>query len=415
MMHPAGLEQRFLNPETGPAVKGPLILLAVPELKTGGTENQVILLASGLRQRGFDARILCLFQKGMLAAAAESRAVPVTSLDLPYGWNRNTLWRIYSWLKSERPAVFHSFLFGFDFFALAPARLAGVPVTLSARRGRALSHWNKKRHRWIEKLGNLFSDQVVANSLEGARWAMANEKISSAKVKTIYNGIETGRFENLSASAGLRREFGIPQNAPLIGTVANFSPEKGYDILLDAAKDVLKSWPGVWFLFVGGGPLLEVMKKKAAGLNRGNQIIFAGMRQDAVNLLACFDIFALSSILEACPNAILEAMALAKPIVASSTGGIPEEMIEPGREGLLVPSDNPLALSKALLELLQNPAKGCEFGQAAHTKVREKFSFEKMIGQYENLYRSLMGRRGISVPEGRAPDFSFRKSVETEV
>lgn len=357
----------------------------IPELKTGGTEKQVVLLASGLRRRGFDAQILCLFQKGPLAALAEEKKVPVSSLELPYGWNFKTFRSLYSWVKSARPAILHSFLFGFDFFAACPARLAGVRAVFSSRRGRALSHWSKDKHRKIEKLGNGFVNRIVCNSREGARWVLENEKVSPAKVVVIPNGIEPELFGNFQPDPALRREFGIPEKAPLVGTVANFSPEKGYEILLEAAELVLQARPDTWFLFVGGGPLIEVMKARARALERGRQIIFAGTREDTARILASLDLFVLASFLEGCPNALLEAMAMGKPVIACETGGIPE-LVESGKDGLLVSPRNFAQLAEAILTLLANPAKGRAFGEAARTKVRENFSLERMLDQYERLY-----------------------------
>ena len=363
----------------------------IPELKTGGTEKQVILLASGLRRRGFDARILCLFRKGPLALFAEEKKIPVLSLDLPYGWNFKTFRGLFSWIKSARPAAVHSFLFGFDFFAACPARLAGVRAVLSSRRGRALSHWSKSKHRKIEKLGNWFVDRVVCNSKEGARWVLENEKVNSAKVAVIPNGIEVEHFENVHDGPAVRREFGIPENAPLVGTVANFSPEKGYEILLEAAEFVLKGRRDTWFLFAGGGPLFEAMKARARALEGGRRIIFSGMREDAARILSSFDIFVLASFLEGCPNALLEAMAMAKPVIACDAGGIPE-LAENGKDGLLVEARNSRQLAEAILTLLENPAKGREFGEAACRKVRENFSLERMLDQYEKLYASLIAK-----------------------
>ena len=131
------------------------ILYLLPEMKLGGTERHVIRLAAGLRKRGYDARILCLFREGLLADEVRNDGIPFSCLNMSYRWSLGTSIRLWTELKRLRPFdILHTYLFGFDFFAVLPAFLLGIRTILSSRR--ELAAWKKGRHYAIENLSNRF-------------------------------------------------------------------------------------------------------------------------------------------------------------------------------------------------------------------------------------------------------------------
>ncbi len=366
----------------------------LPEMKLGGTEKHVIRLISGLRDRGHDAGIVCLFREGIIANEVREQNIPFVCLDLEYCWNLKTLQGILKWLRQTRPDVLHTCLFGFDFFAALPARLLKIPAVISSRR--ELAHWQKPRHRWMQNLGNLFVDRVVCCSNAVRKWTLVKEKIGQEKVFTLYNGVDLERFRAFENSPNsIRKEFGIPQNASVVGTVANIAVEKGYSDLIAAAGLILKEKPETWFLFVGAGPLQEEMKAKAQALPHGEQIIFTGFRSDISELFRVMGIFTLASTIEGFPNVLLEAMAMGCPVVTTSIGGIPE-LVTSEKDGILVDAKNPGQLAVAILRLLNDPKKAREFGEQGWKKIRESFSEKRMIDQYETFYESVLRDKGFS-------------------
>lgn len=379
-------------------MKGIRINYLLPELKWGGSEKHVIQLARGLRERGHDARIVCLFREGPLAREAREREIPFTCLNLSYRWGVRTFQGIQEWLRSHPTDVLHTYLFGFHLFAGLPARLLKVPVILSSRR--EISHWQKGRHRWIENLGNLFVDRVISCSRAVQSWTLQKEWVRPEKVLTIYNGVDRDRFNGAQTQSTIRQEFQIPSEAPLIGTVANMAAEKGYPYLLEATRLILEKWPKAWFLFVGFGPLEKEIKRKAQEISDPEKIIFAGARTDIPNLLSAMDVFVLASIVEGFPNVLLEALAMVKPVVATRVGGIPE-LIESGQNGILVPSQNGEALAQAVLSLLKDPQAAQAIGQKGMDKVSKSFTLERMFDEYEDLYVSLLESRVTRIPEAR--------------
>ncbi len=365
-------------------------------MRLGGAEKHVISLASGLRERGYATGIACIFQEGRLAEEVRREQIPFECLGIQGRWGAKTLFEIGRWIRSRPIDILHTYLFGFHFFAGFPARFSGVPLILSSRR--EVPQWQKKRHRWIENLGNFFVDRVICCSEAVRQWTLEKENMPAEKVLTIYNGVNIHQFSLPAGAPEIRREFGIPTDAPLVGTVANFSGEKGYPYLAEAAGEVLKENRNARFLFVGTGPLEKSIKEQVRKIPGQERIIFTGARSDVADLIDAMDVFVLSSVIEGFPNVLLEALALSKPLVATEVGGVPE-LIHSGEDGVLVPSRDGHALARAILSLLQNPEKARALGLQGREEIRKKFTRERMIDEYEALYLSLQRSRNASFRE----------------
>src|SRR5262249_14360780 len=176
--------------------------------------------------------------------------------------------------------------------------------------------------------------------------------------------------------------------------VANLRAEKGHDVLLDAAADVLRRVPDVHFDLVGAGPELDSLRARARARGGDHAVTSAGHCDDVAARLAAADVFVLPSRSEAFPNAVLEAMAAGLPIVASAVGGI-LELIDDGRTGVLVPPGDPGALADALCRLIGDPPHGARLGDAARVDARARYSFDRMVAAFEQLYLTELSRRGV--------------------
>ncbi len=371
-------------------MKRPLrITYILPQLDIGGSETHVVRLAEQLRKRGHDVRILCIFQEGQLSDWARQLGIPLEALRQKK-WRPPALLRIYHWLKKNPSDIVHTYLFGLHLFAGLSARLARVPVVVSSRRGVDLSQPAKIL--WLEMAGNLFSDRVVACAEAVRDWVLSRENVSPAKVVTLYNGVDLSLFSPQQSGRDIRCEFGIPEAVPLVGTVANFSDMKGYSDLIEAAALILQQRPDCQFLFVGAGPLEAEMRVKAEQLTGRGKIHFTGSRRDVPKLLAAMNIFAFASYWEGVPNVVLEAMALAKPVVSTPAGGVPE-VISDGLNGRIVPMRSPQAMAEAILALMENPDESQALGVAARRTIETRFTLDRMADDYENFYTEILNRR----------------------
>ncbi len=372
----------------------------LPKMNVGGAEKHVILLASGLRQRGYDAQILSIFQEGTLAGKIRKEEIPFSCLQLPKGWGGDAFFKIYQWLRQNPVDILHTYLFGFHLFAGLPARLLKVPVIVSSRR--EIAEWRKARHVWIENLGNHFVDRVICCSQAAQKWTLDHEKIAREKVLTLYNGVDQKYFASADGLK-IRHEFGIPENAFVVGTVANFAEEKGYPYLLEAVSVIAQEHPEAWFLFVGSGPLEAEIKQKAARLPNSDRILFTGIRSDIPDLISAMNVFVLASVIEGFPNVLLEAMSMAKPVVATCVGGIPE-LIESEKDGILVFSKDSQGLANVILQCLRDPSTANRLGTKARHKIEQNFSLDQMIDQYEAFYRKMLDHEIATSPAGTRDD-----------
>jgi glycosyltransferase involved in cell wall biosynthesis len=175
--------------------------------------------------------------------------------------------------------------------------------------------------------------------------------------------------------------------------VANFYGYKGHADLIEAAGSVAREIPDVLFLLVGrdAGAMAEA-RNQIARLGLENHVVLAGARADTTGIFAASTLAVHPSHQEGFPNAVLEAMAAGKAVVAAASGGTVEAM-EDGRTGILVPPCNPDALAEALLRLLRDPARAQRMGEAGRERVQAEFSLERMVRSYQDLYDELLAGR----------------------
>jgi glycosyltransferase involved in cell wall biosynthesis len=208
------------------------------------------------------------------------------------------------------------------------------------------------------------------------------------RIETVYHGPDRATIPTWSHSDGIRRELGIPENALVVGTVANFKPKKGYRFLVEAAVEVRRVVPDVRFVLVGHGPDEPMIRQQARDLGLDRTIVFAGYRDDAPRVTATFDVFALPSLFEGLSIALVEAMALGKASVVTEAGGIPE-VIEDGKHGIVVPIGRPREFAHALITLLQDADLRHRMGEAAQRRAAD-FDIRNAVRRVEDVYEELL-------------------------
>jgi len=200
--------------------------------------------------------------------------------------------------------------------------------------------------------------------------------------------VELDRFEvrNIDIIAK-KNSLGVPPDAQVVGCVGRLVEQKGHTFLLTAIAEVIKTHPDVYYLIVGDGPLGEELKVQANDLGIKNRVIFTGSRSDIEELLACLDIFVLASLWEGMPISIMESMASRTPVLATDIPGT-RDLIQHGKNGWLVPPANPIALSLAIINLLESPALRNSLALTALDTVQH-YSINSVTKRYESIYQSL--------------------------
>lgn len=243
-----------------------------------------------------------------------------------------------------------------------------------------------------------FAAQLLADEISVAADAVHNHfftnKIPS---RTIYPPVNTARFDPNTIDVNnsyLRNEWGIDPNVPIIGTVGNINPVKGHEYLLRAIARVRNEYSQIAVPVVGGildsrTDYYEELQSLRSQLNLEDTVQFVGRRSDIPNVLSAFDLFVLPSVAEACPIAVLEAMAMERPIVATRVGGVPEQIID-GEHGWLVPPRDPSALATAITDALDSPEKRKCRGRAARRRAKAMFSLEKCVDHHVAMYKAAL-------------------------
>ncbi|MFZ5979900.1 MAG: glycosyltransferase family 4 protein [Candidatus Zixiibacteriota bacterium] len=230
-------------------------------------------------------------------------------------------------------------------------------------------------------------DRVIAVSKDLKN--QLTESYSEDRVVTIHNGVNRRRLQPSRGAAEIRRELGIAENRPVLGTAGRMVPVKGYDLLLKAADYIVEDNPQVMFVIAGDGPLKAELEQQATAAGLKNNVKFIGFREDIIDILNCLDIFVMSSHHEGIPMVLLEAMALQKPVVSTAVGGI-REIIQDNISGLLVKPGDFKSLALACLIMLNRPDTRTQLSLGAVKRIREEFSVEVQKERILKLYRQAL-------------------------
>ncbi len=367
------------------------ICFVIPTLAIGGTERQLVQLMHGLAP-DFEMTVICTGSEGPLADDVRLLGATVYALEASSGWNLLLRRRIQHIFKSHRPDIVHALLFGFDYPAVRAARKAGVPVVVSGRR--QLAQWKKTRHIRLQQRANAYVDSVITNCEAAAKFAALQEELDRAQYCVIQNGIDADAYLSDADPDETRLRLGIPNNRDVVGIVANFSPVKDHALFLDIAGALMERREHVHFLMVGGGPRHKEVMRTVRHRGWADRFTRYTASDDIAELYAIMSVMVLSSKSEGSPNAVLEAMAARRPIVAASVGGVPE-LIEHERTGLLIDSRDPVVYAKAIDRLLSNPDEASAKGEAAGVVARRDFTISKMVSLHRQHYLELLARHNV--------------------
>jgi sugar transferase (PEP-CTERM/EpsH1 system associated) len=358
------------------------ILHFVTDLAVGGTQIALLRLLTGLDRDRFSPTVACLYNgDGTVARRIRALGIRVFDARMQCKADWLALLRLTRWIRHVRPTILHTHLFHANLPGRILGRLAGVPIIVCSERTMATEReWRYCLNRITDPL----TDRVVCVSQHVADFFVQHVGIPRHKVIVIPNGVALQDFE-LAPDEQARAALGLAPHQMLIGTVARLDPVKRLDILLQAVK----SLGDVYVVVVGDGPervRLETISK-LAGLE--SRVHFVGQQDDVRTWLATMDVFVLSSDWEGMPNAVLEAMAVGLPVVATAVGGTPEVVVD-GVTGLLVPPRAPTSLAEAIARLLQDPALCRRMGQAGRERVAAQFDLVTTVHRTEALYQQLL-------------------------
>lgn len=388
----------------------PRVLHYLSSSAWGGAEEHALSLLEAMPDHGMIPYLAAsprlLETMGPRLAAFGSRTIAIERTSLR-DWRHAR--RFWNFLRSERIDLVHSHLFVASLFASPIARLAGVPAvveTFHLREAWREGHWLKGSF-WLDRQISRFVDRYIAVSHAAELHLVENKRIARAKVTRIYNGRDLVRFAPPSTSEvdAARRELGVSVNLVALA-LGRLEPQKGHVFLIDALKMLAPRWPKLVALCVGTGALESELKARADAAGLADRITFLGQRDDTERLLAAADLVVLPSLFEGLPLVAVEALAMARPIVATDVEGT-REIVTDGDTGVLVRPADPAALAEGIERILADPSLGARLGARGRSLVERNFDVHMQIKATLQLYRSLLEKGQLRVTSRK---YELRKS-----
>jgi glycosyltransferase involved in cell wall biosynthesis len=396
----------------------PRICFITAALDPGGSERQLVELATRLPRDRFEVDFILLTERGSDAAVAEAGGARVRALGSSYRATTpfpifatrvlRKVFRLVSWVRAGRYDIVDAWLWHAYAVAAATRPLTRVPIMISGRR--SLSDY-KEHFGWFERLmdglATRSSDLFVANSHLVREDVMAREHIAARRIRVIRNGVLIPPPMPEEDRRSIRQQWGWTDEAIGVGCVASVKPGKGFEMLIEVARDLRSARPDLRYVVIGDGVSKPALERQVADLGLADIVRFHGIEPDARRLYGALDIVVQASDSEGLPNAVLEAAAAGRAVVATAAGGTPE-IVTDGVTGLSVPVGDADRLAAAFDRLAGDPDLRLRLGTAARAYVEETFRMDRFVAETAALYEELAAARGLvqrtaSPPDAAAP------------
>ncbi len=374
-----------------------LLVHIIYRLDVGGLENGLVNLINLLDRSRYRHAVICLLDATEFRRRIAHDDVEVISLNKRPGKGFTTYWGLWRHLRRLRPALVHTRNLPTADLAIIAA-MARVPIRVHGEHGRDVIDIDgtNPKYRFIRRVMRLFIHQYVALSKDLARWLVESIGVPATKIEQIYNGVDMARFRP-PASVQADRSC-LPFNnedAFVVGSIGRLVPVKDYGTLVEAFAKLCTrvEHRGIQcrLVLVGSGPQRGTIESLAASLDVADRVWLAGSRDDVPRLLGALDVFVLPSLGEGVSNTILEAMACARPVIATRVGGNPE-LVQDGETGALFRVGDALELAEILERYALDESMRATQGQQGRQRVEKLFAIDVMIERYDRLYRRLLER-----------------------
>lgn len=371
------------------------VAYVIKSMAVGGSQTHLTHVLRLLDRQRFDPLLCCLTGEGVLLDAVRDLGVPVMTPAAGRGFKGPALvariGALVRVLRRERVDVVHNYLLRANLVGSLSARLARVPIVLCSKRG---CHERRGFELWSAKIGNALADRVTVNADAVRDFVHVNEGCPRQKMTVIPSGVDTRRFQPLPP-AQFKARLGLSEAHLIVGVVTRMRVRKGVEEFIRAIGELRNQLPNVHGVIVGEVSLDDTLQQLVHALRLEGHLTLLGRRSDMPEVLSAFDVFVLSSHDEGMSNAILEAMAMEKPVVATDVGGT-GEVLRHGHSGLLVPPKDPSALAAAIGDVLSQPTRLREMGRLGRRIVEQQFSADAMVRQMQQLYLELAAQQGLT-------------------
>ena len=376
------------------------LLFIITKLELGGAQKQLLSLINSLNRSRFNLYMFTA-REGFLVEDALS-IVDLTVyrsrfLERPINPIKDilALLEICWFIKINKITIVHTHSSKAGIVGRWAAYFSGVKIILHTVHGWPFNDyqvpWLRALHIWLERISCGFTSRIIVVSHYDREVGLRNGIGEPGKYRLVRYGIDKLEF---SAEAGsIRNEFGFAEGDVVVGSIACFKPQKSPEDFIRLASSVAKRVPSVKFLLVGDGQLRPSINKLISEYGLGSRMVLAGWRRDIPRVISAMDVFVLTSLWEGLPISVLEAMAAAKAVVVTDTGGI-REVVSNGVNGYLVTRGNVFQMSDVVIAILRDKGLKEVLGQMAAKSITDDLSVEIMVRSTENIYTELLAYKG---------------------
>ncbi|WP_347258387.1 glycosyltransferase [Methylocaldum sp.] len=344
-----------------------------------GGARQVAYLLNGLSRFPGEHVLVCS-EGAEIVGAIQNPAVEIRPLPFRGDSDLGFIGRLRRLIRNEKPDVLHIHSRRGDLLAALAGRLENIPMIHSRR--------VDNPPRWVDTRIKFPLFETIVTISEGIREVLIEAGVPAERVVCVPSAVDTERYRPECDKAWFRSEFGLAEGETAIGMIAQLIGRKGHEVLFDALPVVLARHPQTRVLLFGQGPVEAELRTSARARGLDDTVIFAGYRTDMARVIPCLDLVVHPAWMEGLGVSLLEAAASGVPIVATRAGGIPE-IVKDGINGRLIEPGDSASLASAIVELLDDPTRRRELGQAGRRLVLERFSVEAMVEGNYRIYRQV--------------------------
>lgn len=355
----------------------------------GGQEIRVMVELTEMAKRGHRTIVIAPPSSDIFRRGLDSQIET-----LPLSMRRQDFFANMRWLgdflRSEKVDVVNTHSSRDSWLAGCAARRAGVPLVIKTR------HISAPISRgWLTRLVYQHLHDFIITTSEGiARDMVRYNGFDPRRIAAVPTGVDLGRFDSGGRKRRLREELGLPADALLVGMVSVLRSWKGHPDFLNAARMVKQRMPLAYFVIAGEGPRRSHIEADLLRMGLEDYVFLIGHRDEVPQVLCDLDLFVLPSYAnEGVPQALLQALAMRRPVVATAIGGIPE-VITSGVHGLLCEPNEPDRLAENILRILADPGLASSLAERGYERVLRHYSLTQMIGRLEEIYAGRLGLNG---------------------
>jgi glycosyltransferase involved in cell wall biosynthesis len=360
----------------------------------GGGPEKTILNSPRFIGAGFEMRLAYLRPRHdrVYDMPARARDSGVELIDIPETGplDPRALWQLTQAIRKFKPDILHAHDYKTNLLAIMCRRWSGA-AALTTMHGSGVWSPRLSLYYRLDRWTLPRMDHVIAVSRDVQQTALSLG-VPSSRCSLVHNAIDATYFRRNLVKARLREKLGLPADRVIVGAVGRLSREKGFDVLTSAVRALLRSGHRVHLIIVGDGPERDSLMQLISSLGCDDHVQLLGYRSDVIELFHCMDMFVLSSLREALPNVVLEAMAMEVPVVATRVAGVPD-VIQDQENGLLVDPGDSQALAAAIEQLIRSPSWRHRLSGAARATIEQRFSFEERMKKIRQIYESVLNRR----------------------